>query len=185
MFCPSCGKEIPDNSRYCLVCGKSPAATLKATAPVERKEPEEKSHTFRNILIGVVVVVVALVVISNLRTSGVSGISQREPLTPESFTVPAGQIQYYTFTLTGSGRVVGRFEASGGTGNDIEAVITDADNFENWKNGHQARVMYQSGKTTVGNINTLLGPGTYYLAFNNGFSVVTAKTITSSIVLNH
>ena len=45
--------------------------------------------------------------------------------------------------------------------------------------------MYQSGKITVGNVNTLLGPGTYYLAFNNGFSLLTAKTITASIALNH
>jgi NMD protein affecting ribosome stability and mRNA decay len=28
MFCPSCGKEIPDESRYCLACGKSPSAIV-------------------------------------------------------------------------------------------------------------------------------------------------------------
>jgi hypothetical protein len=188
MFCPSCGKEIPDNSVYCMVCGKSPSAALKPT-PVERKGPEAKDHTTRNIWLGlgaVALVILALVNTVNRPSSGAgSSAPVREALTPESFPVPAGQIQYYTFTLTGTGRVVGKFEATGGSGNDIAVVITDTDNFENWKNGHQARVNYQSGKITVGNINTNLGPGTYYLAFSNAFSALTAKTVTSNIVLIH
>ena len=30
MFCPSCGKEIPDDSSYCLACGKSTGMALSA-----------------------------------------------------------------------------------------------------------------------------------------------------------
>jgi hypothetical protein len=182
MFCPSCGKEIPDNSVYCMVCGKSPSATINAT-PVERDEPERKSHYVRNLCLVLGLVALVVLVIANNRPSYQA--QARELLTPGSFAVQAGQMQYFTFTLAGSGRVVGKFEATGGSGNDIEAVITDADNFENWKNGHQARVNYQSGKITVGNINTVLGPGTYYLAFNNGFSALSAKTITGNISLIH
>src|SRR5579864_1652232 len=33
MFCPSCGKEIPDQSKFCLVCGKSIPVVA---APVEQ-----------------------------------------------------------------------------------------------------------------------------------------------------
>jgi hypothetical protein len=62
-------------------------------------------------------------------------------------------------------------------------AIADADGFENWKNGHQAHVMYGSDKTTIGNINVTLPPGTYYLGFNNKFSMLTDKTVTSDITL--
>ena len=148
-------------------------------------ETGEKSHTLRNVAIGVIVIIAVLVIYKNLRTSTDPSPQTTEILTPESFAVPAGQIQYFSFTLTGLGRVVGRFQASGGSGNDIEAVITNADGFENWKNGHEARVFYQSGKVTVGNINTSLVRGTYYLAFDNRFSVLTDKTIVSNIVLVH
>ena len=64
MFCPSCGTEIPGNSRYCLVCGKSPSATVASTKRSSvREEPEEQSHTLRNVLIGAVVLVIALIVL--------------------------------------------------------------------------------------------------------------------------
>ena len=187
MFCPSCGQENPNDFRYCLACGKSPKATVSpSTKPSSvREEPEAESHTIRNVLIGVVVLVVVLIVISNARTSGVPGISTQEPLTPQTFSVKAGEIYFVEFTLRSTGRVVGRFEAAGGGGNDIEAVIASSGEFENWKNGHQAQVRYQSGKTTIGNIDVLLGPGRYYLAFNNKFSLLTGKTITANILLNH
>jgi hypothetical protein len=186
MFCPTCGAQNPDGFRYCNVCGKDPKTAIQPTTTAKSKEePRVESHTLRNLAIGVIVVVIGLVVLNNLRTSGAPGISTREALTPESFQVGPGQIQYFTFTLSGSGRVTGRFEATGGTGNDIEAAIMTADEFENWKNGHQARVFYQSGKVTVGTVNTVLAPGTYILAFNNRFSMLTAKNISSTLVVNH
>jgi hypothetical protein len=57
----------------------------------------------------------------------------------------------------------------------------------NWKNGHPARVLYQTEKiTTVGTINVPISqPGTYYLAFNNQFSILSDKTITGYIQLQH
>ena len=187
MFCPTCGSQNPDNFRYCHICGKSPTATIKPSASVvgERKptQSKEKSDALRNTVLSVIGLVIALVMFDSLKSAGVAGVSTREPITPENFTVPAGRVQYFTFTLSGPGRVVGKFEATGGSGNDIESVITDADNFENWKNGHQARVFYQSGRTTVGNVNALLNPGRYYLAFNNRFSVLTSKRISSDIAV--
>src|SRR5258708_11635563 len=32
MFCPSCGKELPDGSSFCLHCGKPTTATAQAPA---------------------------------------------------------------------------------------------------------------------------------------------------------
>ena len=191
MFCPACGKEIPDESRYCLLCGKSPHATVGAAIKSAERKPEQ-SHALRNVAIIVLAAValfVAARVLLNNGAGGVPGSSASstpppEPLTPPSFVVKAGQISYFDFTVTGrAAKVSGRFEATGGSGNDIEAVITDADGFENWKNGHSARVFFQTGKTTIGNITVALRPGTYYLAFNNKFSLLTDKTITGDITL--
>ncbi len=83
-------------------------------------------------------------------------------------------------------RVTGRFTASGGFGNDIAAILTTEDDFENWKNGHPARALYSTGKTTVGNINvTITTPGTYYLAFSNAFSAFTEKNVSAEIELHY
>jgi hypothetical protein len=113
-------------------------------------------------------------------------VPRRDPLTHSVFNVKASQMYFVRFVVAGSARVVGRFEASGGGGNDIEAVISDPDDFENKKNGHSARALYQSGQTTIGNINVpIIEPGTHYLAFNNQFSLFSDKAISASIVLYH
>lgn len=185
MFCPSCGKEIPDESRYCLACGKSPSATLGVGRPIGREEPVSKTHTFRNVLLGFIGLLVLYVVWITIGGQA-PGMTRRDALTPPIFNVKAGTIYYVRFNVERSGRVVGRFQASGGQGNDIQAVITDADNFENWSNGHQARVLYQTDKTTIGNIDVPIGrPGTYYIGFNNKFSLLSDKTVSASVLLIH
>jgi hypothetical protein len=190
MFCPSCGKEIPDDSHYCLVCGKSPSATLSASKAVEYEKLEPKSHYWRNVLIGFILllsVYLGGMAVSNANNGRLPSITTRtEPITPTNFNVKAGTLYYFSFTVDGSARVTGRFQASGGSGNDIEAVIMDADSFENWKNGHQSHAYYQSGKITIGNIDLAISrPGIYYLAFNNRFSLLSDKAITGSIKLVH
>jgi hypothetical protein len=189
MFCPSCGNQIPDSSRYCLECGKSPTATITAAGkPIEREEPKRESHTLRNILLGLVVLLVfylGAVLVSNGGLSAAARIGQHEPLISGSVVVKAGTIYYVRFTVDRSARVAGRFEAAGGGGNDIEAVIASSDEFENWQNGHQAHVLYQTEKTTVAILNVpIIQPGTYYLGFNK-FSLVSDKTVTGDIVLYH
>lgn len=110
---------------------------------------------------------------------------KQDVLTPSVFTVGAGSMSSFPFTVDRPAHVFGRFQAAGGDGNDIEALIADAGNFANWKNGQPARVIYQSNKVTAGSIEVMLPPGQYDLAFNNRFSSLAAKTITASIVLNH
>jgi hypothetical protein len=82
--------------------------------------------------------------------------------------------------------VTGTFNASGGSGNDIMAVITDETNYTNWINGHQAKVFWGTqGQQTTGNFELKLGPGTYYLAFSNKFSAVTDKQVFLEVDLNY
>jgi hypothetical protein len=82
--------------------------------------------------------------------------------------------------------VTGNFNASGGSGNDIQAVIADEENYTNWINGHQAQAFWTTqGKQTTGNIEARLKPGMYYLAFSNKFSAFTEKQVFLDVDLNY
>ena len=82
--------------------------------------------------------------------------------------------------------VVGTFNASGGTGNDITAVIADEMNYTNWINGHESKVFWGTqGKQTTGNFSVRLRPGQYYLVFSNKFSSFTDKQVFLEVDLNH
>lgn len=83
-------------------------------------------------------------------------------------------------------QIAGSFNASGGSGKDIQAVIADEENYANWINGHQAQVFWATqGKQTTGSMNVRLRPGTYYLASSNKFSAFTAKQVFLDTSLNY
>jgi hypothetical protein len=144
--------------------------------------PGKRSHALRNVAIGLLLLGAAAFLFTRLNDR-VS--FKQDVLTPSVFTVKAASMSSFHFTVDRPAHVFGRFQATGGDGNDIEAVIADAGNFEKWKNGQPAQVMYQSDKVTMGSIQVMLSPGQYDLAFNNRFSSLADKTITASIVLNH
>lgn len=74
--------------------------------------------------------------------------------------------------------IVGSFRASGGSRNDISAILAVECEFENWINGHKARVLFATDKVTTGQIQVpITQSGTYILAFNNRFSLSTPKTV--------
>ena len=82
--------------------------------------------------------------------------------------------------------VSGSFNASGGSGNDIQAVIADETNYTNWINGHRAQVFWgTNGKQTTGNFEVKLRPGMYYLAISNKFSAFTDKQVFLEVDLNY
>ncbi|MGH9971992.1 MAG: hypothetical protein ACREBG_29960 [Pyrinomonadaceae bacterium] len=99
-----------------------------------------------------------------------------------AFTVRASQARYWDFYTGQDGaRVLGRFRAEGGGGNDIEVYILDEDQFENWMNGHRTSTYYNSGRVTVANINVNVPPGHFFLVFNNKYSILTSKAVTASV----
>jgi hypothetical protein len=100
------------------------------------------------------------------------------------------QIKWVTFSVPEGALkavVIGQFHAFGGTGNDVDVVIASADEFENWKNGHQAMTFYSSGKTTNGKIMASgLSPGNQYiLGFSNKFSIASRKQVEVKAVLGY
>ena len=96
-------------------------------------------------------------------------------------TVDAGHYEYYQFSIpastSGIASVHGSFTASGGSGNDIIVYIMDNTNFVNWQNGHSATSYYNSGQVTTANFNVNLNAGTYYLVYDNTFSIFSQKNV--------
>jgi hypothetical protein len=142
----------------------------------------QKKRAIRNVAVGLLILGAIAFVFTRLNDR-VS--FKQDVLTPSVFTVKAGAMSSFHFTVDRPAHVYGRFQAAGGNDNDIVAVIADGDNFENWKNGRPARVVYQSDRAAAGSMQVMLQPGEYDLAFNNRFAPLSDKTITASIVLNH
>lgn len=107
--------------------------------------------------------------------------STKTSLVNSSFAIPPGKHLPFPFTVSNRAIVSGRFTAQGGGGNDIKVYILDADGYENFKNGHQVNTFYNSGQVTVGTISAVLGRGTYYLVFDNGYSFICNKAVTASV----
>jgi hypothetical protein len=70
-----------------------------------------------------------------------------------------------------------KFTASGGLSNDLIVRIMNNDSFINWKNGHYARPIYDSGKVTTDSIAIAGVFGTYVVVFDNTFSFFSAKIV--------
>ena len=197
IYCPDCGKNIPDGSAFCPGCGRFTTggpSQRKATGPLK---------VLWKIFVALVVVCGALFLFayisSNAKKNGLDseGVTKAvlalpalvmEKVFSGDIVVGAGQYQFKTFTLypeMTKAELSGSFHASGGSGNDIQAVVATSSEFENWVNGHPAKVYYSSDKTTNGQIDVRLGPGTYVVAFSNRFSAITAKVVTAEIALRY
>jgi len=111
----------------------------------------------------------------------------RKSLLLGSVAVSPLQYRYWKFEVSDTmvnARVIGSFHASGGFGNDIETVLAEWDQCENWLNGHQAHVLYVSGKVTNGVLDVpIQRAGTYCLAFSNKMALVSSKTVSGDIAL--
>jgi len=119
------------------------------------------------------------------------------PTLLRQLVVPARDYVAITFKVDPAmqqARVVGSFRASGGWGNDIQIVLADQAQFENlheillskglkWL---QRRVLYATAAVTNGQINVPISQaGTYYLVFNNLFSLLSAKQVFAEVELRY
>jgi hypothetical protein len=179
MFCPQCGKDIPDNSAFCLKCGNALAGGVATTRKTAKK----------GLGVGVAIVIGALIIVFVILLSS----SKHTPIfTPQ----PPAPVMVYMSNKLFSGQntvkslgylqngftvepgmenfhVVGHFSASGGFTNDIQAVLADDEEFQNWINGHQANVLYSTPRVTTGRLDVgPLVPGKYVIAFSNKTGLV-------------
>jgi hypothetical protein len=90
-----------------------------------------------------------------------------------TFTVEPGMVNFH---------VVGRFNASGGSENDIQAVLVNEDEFQNWINGQQAKAFYSTEQITHDLLDVgPLAAGRYVFAFSNKFSESIDKHVFAEI----
>lgn len=211
MFCRFCGSTLPDNSNFCHSCGKAltsapllstrETAATPAVAPVKPALQKAKSPALvGRLIIGALLIAGVLWWAMNKpdSDSGSSSPStlrqlvaqpRTEVLSNTEFALSAAQYRYIKFEVpqnASSVRVEGTFSAIGGAGNDVEAYIFSNDDYVNWQNRHPVRTFYSSGRVTQGTLKVSLPPipSTYYLVFNNNFSLLSSKTVQTSIRLH-
>jgi predicted nucleic acid-binding Zn ribbon protein len=191
MYCPSCSKQIPDESVACNFCGK----------PLR---PKKRTSWAAVMGFGLLALILIWFLIGKVRTSstsnrtvaGLPGANSRtlyivpheEKLIGERITVKAGSFSSRDFTITDhmeEARLVARFEASGGSGDNIQVCVATADEFRNWINGNQARVLY-SRKATVDSFNVdPLPPGKYTIGFSNKHALLFSRDVTADVTLHY
>jgi hypothetical protein len=169
-----------------------------ASNPTQVVEPPKRGGGGKTPTIILVIVAAIAVTILIARSSAPK--ASEEPYAPSviatkhtekigssTFVVAAGKVFYFRIPINDVRdiRIAGHFLALGGQGNDIDVVLADEPNFGLWMDGHQAKVFYQSGRATSGEIDVKLPTlnATYYLAFNNRFSVLSAKTVNADLNL--
>ncbi len=192
MLCPSCEREIPDEAPACPDCGRE--IPLRSWV-----EPAKKTLAWQ-VVAGVVGLSGLLAIAwgisrltfkstpqTALRTAAASQPVSVKLVTGEAIVRP-GNYFPVRFKVDAQrmseARVVGSFEASGGPSNDIEAVLAEESQFENWLSGRQAQLLTSTGRVTKGNLDVPIAQaGTYILAFDNRFSPEADKQVTAEIEL--
>ena len=108
----------------------------------------------------------------------VSGSFVVEPRTVKQFTVAVASDMAHP-------RLEGSFTASGAN-NDIEVMLLEASQFQNWEKRSKFTVAYQSGRVTSDKLAIPLPAqeGTYYVVFSNRFSLISNKAVVADIVLH-
>jgi len=203
VYCPSCGQEIPDPSSFCMGCGRAiqVVAHPGVRPPVTALTASPRSDTkalFRPLtwaLLTILVLVGWYSVNRNSATGAYRGPTSSllrpfsKPILSGSVAVSPMQVQYWKFEVTPTmtnAHVTGSFHATGGMGNDIEAIVAEWGECENWINGHHGQALFESGRVTNGALDVpIREAGTYCLAFSNKMALLSGKTVSGDIVLQY
>jgi hypothetical protein len=140
--------------------------------------PTQKSNTTLIIVILLVVVIVvgvvgAIAAYSFVNFAARNTANLRLPhslsLASGQIAVPANHYYYYYFTIPASSTgitVTGSFTVSGG--GQIQVLVMDQSNFNNWKASYASTSYYNSGQVMSGSITASLPiGGTYDLVYSN------------------
>lgn len=175
---------------------RSPRVVRQCPAPA----PQRKQHTAVWVLLGVLLIVIVWAVAFHPNFPGAKQTQVVPPQQPQirlytntfnkAITIPALGSTFVSFTLpdgSSNVRLQGHFAATGGIGNDIEVYLLNEDEFANWENGHVTQTIYNSGRVTQDspNVNVPTSAGTYYLVFNNKFSLLTPKAVEANLTFTY
>jgi hypothetical protein len=209
MYCHKCGMEQPNESQFCRNCGVSQsvastsggAAAAVAPARIPATAPQvQGSSTLLKVICGLPLFILICWIVwqSSLHAFGghLTAAPQTPPVQQHKLSIPKGAFTVrqlgtsnYQFAVPAGAFDVtmkGHFAATGGVGNDIEVFVVSEDEFVNWQNGHPTQALYNSGKVTQDSINLTLpaDAATYYVVFNNKFSLISPKAVEANIDVN-
>ncbi|MCW4047907.1 MAG: hypothetical protein NWE99_10195 [Candidatus Bathyarchaeota archaeon] len=130
----------------------------------------------------IVVLGVAVVFLTQNQTRPLST-PYLEEIVKGTLLVDASSYASFNFSLPSgvrSANVMGTFTVSEGM-ETIKVYIFDSAGFMDWQNSGNASSYYNSGEMTSSNITaTLVSPGTYYLVYDNTFSLI-SKNVTTQV----
>lgn len=163
---------------------------LQVRQNLNSSSPEKRSRLAPLQWLGCLIIVIvlgALVVTAvGTRPRSSRGAQSRQQIVSGQMSVPPKKMVMFRFSVTdSSANLVGRFDASGGYGNDIEVLLfSDEDEFRNFSNGHAASTVWSSGgKKSSGRCDIRLPRGEYILSFSNRASLVSTKKVAADFVV--
>lgn len=200
--CPFCAEEIQDAAVVCKHCNRDiPAANTSSAAggttlaaPPKKAAHDSGSGRKRNSvgLLVLVLLVLAVLVMANSSNansspppsgivSAVSSPSVTNIAMDKELVIRAGTFETFPWQVSSAQptcSVTGHIEVTDGGSKDVDVMVLAADDYQNFTNGHEFKVYFQSGKTTAVTLNATSGqPGPLYLVVSNAFSVVSDKTV--------
>jgi len=182
MHCVHCGNVIPEKHDFCSKCGKQSGVA----------KPAVRTGYVVALLVAFFVglgTVIHLIRADHELTAA-SAPKLYTATVDAAFTLPQLHDKAYKFTVPVGARsamIHGHFSATGGARNDVEVWVMSDDGYVNWQNGHSTTPIYNSGRVTQATLNVPLpfGPGTYYLVFNNRFSLISPKAVEDNLALQY
>ncbi|HZQ17074.1 MAG TPA: zinc ribbon domain-containing protein [Terriglobales bacterium] len=206
MFCSKCGNSLSDGAQFCSKCGNTVGVSVgggAAAAPARiQVQPKKGAIRAWHVIVLFLLLIAALTMYVKVTThQELPQMRQTQMVQPQfkrhtltfgsgALTVGQGRSTYFKMVVPADATEVqlqGHFTASGGSGNDIIVQAMNEDEFINWQNHHGQDTLWDSDKVTVGDMKLSLpnGAGTYYLLFNNSFSLITPKAVQHNIGLTY
>ena len=188
--CPFCAEQIQDAAVVCKHCGRelgggNTTARSQSTRPQVARAPVKKRSIGSPAFLVVLALIAATVFWARSGSSSAMPTQIGGPLTitaqDGTQQINAGQYWVWSFVVPPDRpncHMSGHIEALSGGNKDVMVLVTTWDEYLNWKNNHQSKVYFSTGRETAIPLNVnMTGGGKYALVISNAFSLFIAKEV--------